>query len=241
VTQSHFATGQTVSRYRVLQERGFAAISMAWVRASWGRTVANGRAFPISSVVVRSQRDNRRNVCAKQLAFGIIARKEFDRAEPVIFIFASTRPISCCRFIRRSLSLYSSEFLAELAIRTLPPRLNPALISAASRYGLRYGSAPATGNSQRLRGRCGRSRSVEKTCVAERKQRRGHSEAEIVLVTPRVLAARQHRTLFAELIAEGLRRIFPRSQERPSVTLIVDSGYARLERCPVTDFLSFER
>jgi len=37
--------------------------------------------------------------------------------------------------------------------------------------------------------RCGRSRSVEKTCVSEREQRRGHSEAEIVLVTPWVLAA----------------------------------------------------
>ena len=36
---------------------------------------------------------------------------------------------------------------------------------------------------------CGRSRSIEKTCVTARKQRRGHSEAEIVLVTPRVLAA----------------------------------------------------
>ena len=36
---------------------------------------------------------------------------------------------------------------------------------------------------------CGRSRSVEKTCVTVRKQRRSHSEAEIVLVAPRVLAA----------------------------------------------------
>jgi hypothetical protein len=31
--------------------------------------------------------------------------------------------------------------------------LDPALISAAPHYGLRYGSAPATGNFQRLRGR----------------------------------------------------------------------------------------
>jgi hypothetical protein len=39
--------------------------------------------------------------------------------------------------------------------------------------------------------RCGRSRSIEKTQVAERKQRRGPSEAEIVLVTARVLAKEQ--------------------------------------------------
>jgi len=31
--------------------------------------------------------------------------------------------------------------------------LEPALISAAPHYGLRYGLAPATGNFQRLRGR----------------------------------------------------------------------------------------
>ena len=38
---------------------------------------------------------------------------------------------------------------------------------------------------------------IEKTCITERKQRRGHSEAEILLVTARVLAARQHRNLSA--------------------------------------------
>jgi hypothetical protein len=45
------------------------------------------------------------------------------------------------------------------------------------------------------------------------KQRRGHSEAEIILVTPRVLAARQHRNLFAEPIAKGLSRMFSGSHQ----------------------------
>jgi hypothetical protein len=37
--------------------------------------------------------------------------------------------------------------------------------------------------------RCGRSRSTEKTCAAQNWQSRGRSEAEIILVTARVLAA----------------------------------------------------
>jgi hypothetical protein len=41
----------------------------------------------------------------------------------------------------------------KLAIRTRSRSLNPALISAAPHYGLRYGCASATGNFQRLRGR----------------------------------------------------------------------------------------
>src|SRR5712692_4852662 len=39
------------------------------------------------------------------------------------------------------------------AIRRLSRCLDPALISAAPHYGLRYGCAPATGDFQRLRGR----------------------------------------------------------------------------------------
>jgi hypothetical protein len=50
--------------------------------------------------------------------------------------------------------------------------------------------------------RCERSKSAEKTCATERKQRRGHSEDEIVLVTSRVLAARRHRNLSAERVAK---------------------------------------
>jgi hypothetical protein len=41
----------------------------------------------------------------------------------------------------------------KLAIRRLSRCLDPALMSAAPHYGLRYGSVPATGNFQRLRGR----------------------------------------------------------------------------------------
>src|SRR5437899_5370101 len=66
------------------------------------------------------------------------------------FQYGST---SCCRFIRRPLNLYS-EFLAETRdIRRLPLCIDGALMSAAPHYGLRYGSVPATGNFQRLRGR----------------------------------------------------------------------------------------
>ena len=49
-----------------------------------------------------------------------------------------------------------------------------------------------------------RGRLSELLKAYEHKQRRGHSEAEIVLVTPRVLAARQHRNLSAGRIAKGL-------------------------------------
>ena len=44
-------------------------------------------------------------------------------------------------------------FSLKLVICRLPLCLDPALMSAAPRYGLRYGSVPATGNFQRLRGR----------------------------------------------------------------------------------------
>jgi hypothetical protein len=41
----------------------------------------------------------------------------------------------------------------KFAIRTRSLSLDPALISVSLHYGLRYGSVPATGNFQRLRGR----------------------------------------------------------------------------------------
>jgi len=47
----------------------------------------------------------------------------------------------------------SPEFSRKLAIHRLWRCLNPALMATAPHYGLRYGSAPATGNFQRLRGR----------------------------------------------------------------------------------------
>jgi hypothetical protein len=49
--------------------------------------------------------------------------------------------------------LISPEFSWKVAIHRLWRCLNPILMSAASHYGLRYGSAPATGDFQRLRGR----------------------------------------------------------------------------------------
>ena len=55
--------------------------------------------------------------------------------------------------MRRPLNPTIQNSLPKLAIRTPSRCLNPALISAAPHYGLRYGSAPASGNFQRLRGR----------------------------------------------------------------------------------------
>jgi hypothetical protein len=63
--------------------------------------------------------------------------------------------LSCCPFIHSvSLNLHFREFVPTLAISVVAivPCIR-ALISAAPHYGLRYGSAPATGNFQRLRGR----------------------------------------------------------------------------------------
>ena len=57
------------------------------------------------------------------------------------------------------------------------------------RYWVRAGSVQALAATVHSV-RCRRSGRIEKTCFTEPKQRRGLSEAEIVLVTPRVLAAR---------------------------------------------------
>ena len=61
--------------------------------------------------------------------------------------------ISCCKFIRRPLNLTVQNYSWKLATRRLSRCPDPALMSATPHYGLRYGSAPATGNFQRLRGR----------------------------------------------------------------------------------------
>ena len=90
------------------------------------------------------------DVCAKQSAFGIIARQEFNRTEPVILILPVRSNLM--------LPLHTEDRLIPTFQNSSPKYarsrcLTPALISAAPHYGLRYGSAPATGNFQRLRGR----------------------------------------------------------------------------------------
>ncbi len=62
---------------------------------------------------------------------------------------------SCCRFILSvSLNPQFPEFVAETrGASSCHSAWIPTLISAVAHYGLRYGSAPATGNLQRLRGR----------------------------------------------------------------------------------------
>jgi hypothetical protein len=53
------------------------------------------------------------DVCGKESTFGVIARQEFDHAEPVIFILPE-RFKSYCRFIPSTfLDLYFPELLAE--------------------------------------------------------------------------------------------------------------------------------
>src|SRR5580692_8413700 len=94
------------------------------------------------------------HVCAKQSPFGIIATA---RIRPCRASHLHLATAVQCRVVGSYLQpFWISTFQnswPKLAIRTLPRCLNPVLISAAPHYGLRYGSAPATGNFQRLRGR----------------------------------------------------------------------------------------
>ena len=88
------------------------------------------------------------DACGKQSSIGIIPRQEFDRAEPVIFIlpvwFNLILPV-----YTKTADLYTIQNSSlKLVIRRLPRCLDPALMSAAPHYGLRYGCAPVTGNFQ---------------------------------------------------------------------------------------------
>jgi len=81
-----------------------------------------------------------------------ITGHEFDPAEPVMFIL----PVRVQSHVPGSYEGFDLRFRIpreNFAIRRLSRCLDPALISAAPHYGLRYGCAPATGDFQRLRGR----------------------------------------------------------------------------------------
>lgn len=81
-----------------------------------------------------------------------------------------------------------------------------------------------------------RSKSIKTTCAPGRKRRGGHSEAKILLVTPRLLADPQHRNLCGEPIPKASEGIFSKPRKKPPITLVAHGRFIRLERCPVTDF-----
>ena len=70
-----------------------------------------------------------------------------------LFSYCQYGSISRCRFIRDCLISTIQNSSLKLVIRRLPLCLDPAIMSVARHYGLRYGCVPATGNFQRLRGR----------------------------------------------------------------------------------------
>jgi hypothetical protein len=106
----------------------------------------------VCSSVAHSQRDNRR--CLRQtvgLRDHRQARIRSCRASHLLL--ASTVQFHVAGSYEDRLISTIQNSSPKLAIRTSSRCLNPALISAAPHYGLRYGSTPATGNFQRLRGR----------------------------------------------------------------------------------------
>ena len=91
---------------------------------------------------------------AKTWPSGSLVGKKFHRAELVIFVlpirFNVVLLVHTFRFVEFPFSKIRGP---DSQYETLSQCLDPALISAAPHYGLRYGCAPATGNFQRLRGR----------------------------------------------------------------------------------------
>jgi hypothetical protein len=86
-------------------------------------------------------------VCGKHSTFVVIAGQEFDRAEPVIFVL----PVRFNVVLSvHTFSLVESPFsrirVDTRDISSCHSALDPALISVAPHYGLRYGFAPANGN-----------------------------------------------------------------------------------------------
>jgi hypothetical protein len=93
------------------------------------------------------------DVCCKHSAFGV-SGQEFHGAEPVVFVLPMR---SMSRLSVHTFSLDESRFSRNRGRNSRYQRLSqcsdPTLILATPHYGLRYGSAPATGNFQRLTGR----------------------------------------------------------------------------------------
>src|SRR6266853_6596300 len=104
-------------------------------------------------VFVGSLAMNQRSIDGKKTSPATsITGHEFDPAEPVMFIL----PVRVQSHVPGSYEGFDLRFRIpreNFAIRRLSRCLDPALISAAPHYGLRYGCAPAAGDFQRLRGR----------------------------------------------------------------------------------------
>jgi hypothetical protein len=94
------------------------------------------------------------DVCGKHSTFEVISGQELNRAEPVIVVF----PLRFNVLLSvHTFSLDESQFFRNRGRNLRDQRLSQCsdltLIMAAPHYGLHYGSAPATGDFQRLRGR----------------------------------------------------------------------------------------
>jgi hypothetical protein len=120
-------------------------------RKRWHADRTRAPAHACSSVV-RSQRDYRR--CLRQIVGPRDHRRAKSRSCRASHLhLASTVQSHVAGSYEGCLVSTVQNSSLKLAIRTLSRCLNLPLISAAPHYGLRYGSAPATGNFQRLRGR----------------------------------------------------------------------------------------